>query len=260
MAKAAVSHPRSIVVTGASSGLGAAIAVNYAAPSVTLFLLGRDPVRLAHVAAAVRARGATAVPAVIDVRDGPAMRDFLLASDATVEIDLVGAAAGINVAPEATDDGRDPEAAVFDVNVRGALNAFHPLLPAMRRRGRGQIALVSSLTAIAPQADGVAYSASKAALLAYGLAARDAWRADGIRVNTICPGFVDTPMAASYRGWKPFMIDAETAARHVRRGLERDHGIIAFPRVLFVATRLQQLLPDALRRLAMRAFRYRVGR
>jgi short-subunit dehydrogenase len=130
----------------------------------------------------------------------------------------------------------------------------------MRERRRGRIVFLSSIAALAPLPDAAAYSASKAALLAYGLAMRERLRDDGIRVNVVCPGFVTTPMAADYLGWKPFEISPEDAAQRIVRGLARDRAVIAFPWPLVFAARLQQMLPERLRRLGASAFRFRIAR
>jgi short-subunit dehydrogenase len=118
---------------------------------------------------------------------------------------------------------------------------------------------LSSIAALAPLPDAAAYSASKAALLAYGLAMRERLRDDGIKVNVVCPGFVTTPMAQAYLGWKPLEISPEDAARRIIRGLERDRAVIAFPWPLVFAARFQQMLPETLRRMGASAFRFRIA-
>jgi short-subunit dehydrogenase len=135
------------------------------------------------------------------------------------------------------------------------MNTIAPIAPLMRRRRAGQIALFGSMAAFAPPPDSPSYAASKAALVAFALATRALYRADGVSVSVICPGFVDTPMTGSFVGWKPFLITAEDAARRIRRGLERRKAVIAFPLPLYLLARFQQLLPDPLRSLAMLTFR-----
>lgn len=250
----------SIVVSGATSGLGRALALEFAAPGVVLHLLGRDRARLDSVSAAATALGATVRMAAIDVRDGAAMRDFLQAGDAQAPVDCIIVNAGITAGTSTSGASEDIAAAyaLIDVNLIGALNTLAPLVPALRHRRRGVVGVVSSLAAFAPQANGAAYGATKAALLAYALAARDAWRRDGVSVSAICPGFIDTPMTERYVGWKPLMMSSEEAARRVRRGLERDLAIIAFPQPLYLAARLQQALPQSFRRWSLSAFRHAV--
>ena len=248
---------RVIAITGASSGLGRALAIEYAGPDVALALIGRDADRLEEAAAKARARGAHVRAARIDVRDRRPMSEFLLAIDADTPIDCLIASAGVTMVSPAVGAVEDltKSAELFDVNLNGLMNALAPVAPRMRLRGAGQIALFGSIAAFAPPPNSPSYAASKAAIVAFGLATRALYHADGVSVSIICPGFVDTPMTGSYDSAKPWMIDAADAARRIRRGLERRKAIIAFPWPLYLAARFQQLLPDSLRRRAMLMYR-----
>jgi short-subunit dehydrogenase len=248
---------RVIVITGASSGLGRAVALEYAAHGITLGLIGRDATRLEEVAARARGKGASVSLGTIDVRDRIAMSDFLLAIDAATPIDCVIASAGVTmVTPEvgAVED-LTKSAELFDVNLNGVVNTIAPIAPLMRRRRAGQIVLFGSIAAFAPPPDSPSYAASKAALVAFALATRALYSEDGVSVSVVCPGFVDTPMAGSFTSWKPLMISAEEAARRIRRGLDRRKAVIAFPLPLYLAARFQQCLPDSLRTAVMLRFR-----
>lgn len=248
---------RNIVISGASSGLGWALALEYAAPGITLGLMGRDKDRLDEVAARAKSKGAVVRTAALDVRDREGMSAFLLAFDSDAPIDCVIASAGVTSVT--ATDGEPEDLAkskdVFEVNLSGAMNTIAPIAPLMRRRHAGQIALFSSIAAFAPSPDAATYSASKAALVVFALATRALYRADGVSVSAICPGFVDTPMTGSYVSLKPFLITAEDAARRIRRGLMRRKAIIAFPLPLYLAARVQQLLPPAVQSRVMLAFR-----
>lgn len=246
------------VITGASAGIGAALALRFAHPQARLALSARRVDALANVARACAEKGAEVEVAALDVTDSDALSAWLHAVDRDGPVNRIIANAG--VALDESDVGRKPAATrrVLDVNLTGALNTVLPLLPAMRERRCGQIVLMSSLAAFAPLPDTPAYSASKAALLSFGMALRDELRPSGIRVSVVCPGFVRTGMAAQYRGWRPFEISAASAADRIVRGLERDQGVIAFPRLLALASRLQRVLPDPLRRASGRALRFRI--
>jgi short-subunit dehydrogenase len=248
---------RVIAITGGSSGLGRALALEYAAPGVKLALIGRDAVRLEATASEARARGAEVRVRTIDVRDRSAMSGFLLEIDAATPIDCLIASAGVTVVTPAVGEVEDltRSADLFDVNLNGVMNALAPVAPRMRQRRAGRIALFGSIAAFAPPPDSPSYAASKAAIVAFGLATRALYHADGVSVSVVCPGFVDTPMAGSYDSAKPFLVSPEDAARRIRRGLERRKAIIAFPWPLYLAARFQQLLPDPLRRRAILAFR-----
>jgi short-subunit dehydrogenase len=248
-----------VVLTGASSGIGAALAAELAGPGASLVLLARDPRRLAEVAARCRDRGAVVETDTVPVTAAGAMAGCLGAADARRPIDLVIANAGIASGRhgEATEP-EDAARAVLETNVLGMFNTVAPLLPAMVARGRGRIALVSSIAAIRPHADLPAYSASKAAVRAWGTALRSGLRGTGVGITVICPGFVTSPMSGRHRGPKPFEIDAAAAARLIAQGLRRGAPFVTFPWQLALVARLGNLLPVGLGDWAERRFAARI--
>jgi short-subunit dehydrogenase len=235
--------PRHTLITGASSGIGAALARHYAGPEVRLALGGRDLHRLDEVAAACRQRGATVATEVIDVTDRTAMRAWILAADAEAPLDLVVANAGIG-ADEGFSRGSETLARpVFAVNIDGVLNTVYPAMERMVERGRGQIAFMSSLAGYRGFPDAPAYSASKAAVKALGEAWRGALAGRGIRVSVICPGFIETPMTARNKFRMPFLMTAERAAAIIAAGLERDRARISFPWAMTLGSWLVAAVP-----------------
>lgn len=250
--------PTRIVITGASRGIGAALAQLHAGPGVALALFGRDADRLAGTAEGCRAAGADAEAIVADVRDRDAMALALRGFEAGGPVDLAIANAGVALPTDGPAWEDSTVRGEVETNILGALNTVLPLLPGMAARGRGQVALVSSLAALAPLPSSPGYSATKAALLVYGLALRERLRGTGIRVSVVCPGYVDTEMGERYRGWRPLNMTADEAARRIRRGLERDLPVISFPRPLALAARLSTLVPERLRRAGLAAFRFKV--
>lgn len=249
-----------IVITGATSGIGRALALDYAGKGVVMGLIGRDDARMTAIAEACRAKGASVETALIDVRDKVAMSDFLIAFDGKNPVDLVIASAGVNIGTgsDGTLENDAKTVELTHINVCGVFNTVQPLLPAMRARRSGQIGIVSSLSAFTPLPDAPAYSASKAALLAYAKALREKLRNDGLKVNAICPGFVTTPLSTSYRGWKPFEMSAAQAAVRIRRGLAANNRVIAFPLPLTLVAYSLGLLPEALGRLCLKLFCFTV--
>lgn len=245
-------NPRSILITGASSGIGEALALAYAAPGRHLALSGRNEARLAAVADAVRAAGAGVDAATHDVRDAAAMRDWIDRIDHTQPLDLVIANAGIS---SGMPGGRIDEAtirAVLATNIDGVLNTLHPAIAAMRPRRRGQLAIVASLAGFRGLPTAPAYAASKAAVRVYGEALRPLLAADGLTLSVVCPGFVDSRMTAGNRFPMPFKMTAERAARIVCRSLERNRARIAFPWPMAALVWLLAALPPGLTDLAIR--------
>lgn len=233
---------RYVLISGATSAIGAALAVEYAQPSVVLYLHGRNDVKLTEVAERCRARGAQVHAQRLDLCALDALRGWLESLDA---LDLAIINAGMN-----THIGRNGEPepwheveALLDVNLKAAMAMVHAVLPAMRTRGRGQIALVSSLAAYFGLPVTPAYCASKAGLKAYGEALRGWLASEGIKVNVIMPGYVKSPMCDEMPGPKPLLWSPERAARVIRRGLERDKARISFPFPLNFGTWWLAVLP-----------------
>lgn len=251
--------PGRVVISGASKGIGRALAVALARPGGALVLIGRDGPALAETAESCRRRGADVEAVLLDVRDREALARRLEAFDDAGAVDLVVANAGIALpAGEIGQDSTSHEE--IEVNLVGALNTVLPLLPRMTARGRGQIAFVSSLAAYAPLPSSPGYSASKAAVLVYGLALRERLGPTGVRVSVICPGYVETAMGSRYSGWRPLEMSPDSAAVRIVAGLARDLPVIAFPRSLALAARLAMLVPERARRIGMSAFQFSIKR
>ncbi len=238
--------PAVVLITGASSGIGEALARAYARPGATLFLSGRDLARLVSVAETCRARGARVEAQVVDVADRTAMAAWIAAAEATAPLDLVVANAGISAGTGLLEESADQARRIFAVNLDGVLNTVLPALPALRARRRGQIAIVSSLASFRGLAGAPAYAASKGAIRLWGEGLRGAVAADGIGVSVICPGFVTTRMTANNRFPMPMLMDSDRAAALIVAGLARNRGRIAFPLPMRALTWLFAALPDAL--------------
>ncbi|MFO1037394.1 MAG: SDR family NAD(P)-dependent oxidoreductase [Geminicoccaceae bacterium] len=231
--------PHHVLITGASSGLGAALALAYAAPGVKLALFARDEERVREVAEQCRAKGAAVAALLVDVTDAEAMEQAVTLVDDAAPVDLVIANAGI----AGTMLGGDGVARLFAVNVMGVVHTVEPLLPRMRERHRGQIAIMSSLASFVARPGTAAYCGSKAAVRIWGEGLRQRLAADGVRVSVICPGFVDTPLTRRNPFPMPMLMDAESAAHLIKRRLARDDGRIAFPWPMYVGALVAGMLP-----------------
>lgn len=244
MGSPATDYPKHILITGASSGIGAALAQEYARTGVMLALQGRDEERLKKVAETCRTLGAAVHTALIDVTEREALQDWITETDDRAPLDLVIANAGIS----GGSGGKGPEPVaqarrIFDVNLTGILNTIEPILPRMQERKGGQVALMSSLASFSGWAGAPAYSGSKGAVRLYGEALRGNMKAYGVKVNVLCPGFIRTPLTDENPYPMPFLMDVDRAARIIVKGLACDRGRIAFPWPTYLLAGFFGLLP-----------------
>ncbi len=236
-------NPKSIVITGSSSGIGAALAQRYARPGCLLALSGRDGERLDAVAGLCRAAGAEVETAVLDVCDREGLEGWLAEIDRRRPIDLVIANAGISAGTGAFGEDAAQARQIFAVNVDGVVSTVQAALTLMRPRRHGQVAIMSSLAAFRGFPGAPAYCASKAAVRVWGEALRGMVAGDGLSVSVICPGYVKSRMTAVNDFPMPFLMEAERAAKIIQRGLAANKARIVFPRRLFAAVWLLALLP-----------------
>ena len=235
-----------IVITGASSGIGEALALAYAGPGVHLGLTGRNQERLAGVKALCEEKGARVETAVLDVTDKAAMAAWLSERDAAQPVDLVIANAGISGGTFGMAGGEPAEQveALFSVNVGGVFNTINPLIPRMIERGCGHIAIMSSLAGFRGFPSAPGYGASKAAVRIYGEGLRGALHKTGVNVHVICPGFVKSRMTDANDFSMPFLMEAEKAAQTIQAGIAKNKGRIAFPWPMFLTLWIFAALPD----------------
>ncbi len=257
-----MSDPPHVAITGASSGIGRALALLYAARGAHLSITGRDEERLSAVARAC-ANAASVTATRLDVTDGPAAAAWIAARDAERPVDILIANAGIGGAAAMSVPGEETaETArrIIATNLLGAVHCAAPLIPAMQARGRGRIVLIGSLAGLTGLPDAPAYSASKAGLHAYGEALRRCLGPSGVTVTLVLPGFVETPMSASLPNARPFLWTAERAALRIARAADRGEAVAAFPLPLVWLLGLRHVLPAAWLDPALRALSARARR
>lgn len=235
--------PKSIAITGASSGIGRQLAIDYAAPDVTLFLSGRNQERLEETAHACRTQGASVFSEVFDAADKTAATAFIDGAERKNPLDLVVANAGTSERARSLTDFSTVAQHTFSTNVDGVFNILHPAIPYMAARRKGQLAIVSSLASFQGLPGALAYAASKAAVRVYGEGLRARLGREGIAVSVICPGYIETPMTAKNRFKMPFLMDTQKASRIIRRGLEQNQGRIAFPGPMYGLVMLGIMTP-----------------
>lgn len=244
-------NPNSILITGASSGIGEGLARAYAAPGMHLFLTGRNLERLQQVAAACRAAGAEVLAEAVDSADRDAMGGFVERAHAVRPLDLVIANAGIAGASGRKGESADQARAIFAVNVEGVLNTILPSIQLMheKERGdggwRGQIAIMSSLAGFRGLPGAPAYCASKAAVKSLGESLRSEWRRRGIAVSVIHPGFVKSRITEDNTFPMPFLMETDKACAIIKKRLARNAGRIVFPWRLYAAVYVLNAMPAA---------------
>ena len=234
-----------VFLTGASSGIGEALARHYAARGATLGLVARRSDRLE------RLKSSLAVPVeayAVDVRDLAAMQaaggDFIAKHGVP---DLVIANAGVShgTLTEFADD-MDVFRQILDINVIGMVNAFHPFVAPMREARCGVLAGVASVAGYRGLPGASAYSASKAAAIRYCESLRVELRGTGVRVATICPGYIATPMTAKNPYPMPFIIPADEFARRFARAIDAGRTYAVIPWPMAIVAKLLAVLPNAL--------------
>ena len=235
---------RAAVITGASSGIGRALAVGLAARGARVGAVARRTELLNDLAREVRAAGGTIATAPADVTD----RAGLAAAIRTLEAvhgptELLIANAGVSGYTGAAEMNVPLVEEVMRVNFFGVVYAVEAVLPGMIARGRGYVVGVSSLAAYKGLPGSAAYSASKAAVNAYLEGLRIELRAKGVAVTAVCPGFVNTPMVVN-NPRMPLLMDPAAAADRILRALPRRPAVFAFPRRMALLMKLTRWLPD----------------
>ena len=231
-----------IVITGASGGLGAALARYYATRNATLGLVARRTTELENLAAEFP--GQCAVHAA-DVRDSAALRDAaagFIAKHGVPDIVIANAGVSIGTLTELAED-EQPFRDVFDINVIGMVNTFQPYIAAMRERGRGVLVGIASVAGYRGLPGSGAYSASKAAAISYLESLRVELRGSGITVITICPGYIVTAMTSHNPYRMPFIMTAEHAANKIAAIITRAKTYAVIPWQMAIVARLMHVLP-----------------
>ena len=250
---------RVVIITGASSGLGASLAKAYAGSQVALGLLGRNCQRLSATARACEVKGATVSVAAVDVADAAAMATFLRQFDREYPVDLLIANAGTSAGPDpdCPCEGIDAATRQVRVNLLGAINTIEPLLPEFCLRGHGRIAVVASIAAYRGLPYSPGYCASKAGLRAYAEGLRPRLEPRGIGVTIVCPGFFDSPMTDRFEGPTPLRLSVDDA-RIIKRAIDRGRRRVAFPWPLVLGLQFCDVAPAIIGDAILRRYRFRI--
>ena len=232
-----------VFITGASSGIGAALAHEFAARGATLGLLARRGDALDTLIAQLPGRHKRYALDVTDrTRLVEAGHEFELATGGA---DVVIANAGISIGT-LTDHAEDLRVIerVIAINFLAAVDTFHPFIAPMRQRGRGTLAAIASVAGVRGIPGNGAYSASKAALINYCESLRVELHGSGVRVVTIAPGFIDTPMTAGNPYSMPFLMPAESFAREAAAAILQGASYRVIPWQMGLLARVLRILPN----------------
>ena len=238
--------PQSILITGASSGIGKSLALAYATKDTHLFLCGRNMERLTEVANYCTAKGAISHILQFDTTDKNETKKAILNADSIKPLELVIANAGVSGGVLGLEDSEESIRKIIDTNVNGVVNTVLPCIEIFKSRKKGQIALMSSIAGFRGLMNCPAYSASKNFVKAWGEALRGYLKSDNIKVNTICPGFVRTPLTDKNLFKMPFLMEPEKAAQIIKKGIQQNKGLIAFPKIMHFGIALVSALPRCL--------------
>ena len=238
--------PTNILITGASSGIGRALAIKYADEKRTLFLCGRNKERLEQVANLCRQKKSIVYTFLFDVRDEKATTEAVLSADQIAPIELLVANAGVSAGVLGMDETPVSSRAIFETNIFGVINTVLPVAEKMKSRKKGQIAIISSLSGYRGMASCPAYSASKACVKAWGEALWGTLKSYGIYVTTVCPGFIETPLTDKNHFKMPFLMKVEKAADIIVRRLEKHPPLMAFPWIMAFGAWVGGILPARL--------------
>lgn len=237
---------RNVVITGASSGLGAALARAYASDGVVLGLIARNITRLENVAEECRTLGAVVESVALDVTDQEACASWFSEFDNRYPIDICIANAGVTNAMQSQESIEDIDTmhTLLATNLGGVLNTLHAALPGMQKRQGGQLVVVSSLAAFRGLPLTPSYCASKSAISAYAEALRANLAEDNVSVSIAFPGFIKSPLSDKFPGSKPFMITADRAASKIIVGVAKKRSRIIFPYILYLGISTLSFIPS----------------
>ncbi len=233
---------KTIIITGASSGLGQEIAENLAKLGVTLYLLGRNKKRLEETVSACRARNAKAIACIIDVTSIEEMTKFY-ASLKGRKIDMVFACAAVSMDADGVESASQAKE-IFDTNIIGISNTVLPAAEIMAKdNAGGKIVMIGSMAGELPFPTSPSYSASKAAIKMLADSLRIGLKKHNILVTFVMPGYMATPMTSRNKFTMPMIVSAKKAAKIIISGVERNQDTIIFPKILYFLIWLLKMFP-----------------
>jgi short-subunit dehydrogenase len=232
------------MITGASSGIGGALAIELAKRGARLGLIARRAEALSEIAERVKAAGSQAVVLPADVRDADSLRTAAEQLQSQIgAIDVLIANAGIGPTRDGSDLNAKEVSDVININVIGAANSVGAVLPQMVARGQGHLVVISSLAAYRGLPRSAAYCSSKAAVSAFFESLRLDLEPKGIAVTIIHPGFIKTPLTSGREAQMPFLMELDDAVQKIVGAIEKRKKSYAFPWQLATIVRVGMVMP-----------------
>lgn len=237
---------KTILITGASTGLGYELALQYADHDIRLILIGRNINQLNKIANLCTDKGASVHTAILDVRDKIKMNESIEKFCDQYRIDIVIACAGVSAGTLDGPESQSQVEMIFDTNINGVLNVIMPILPSMIARKHGSIVIISSIAGLIGLSSAPSYSATKACVRVFGEAMRGYLKQYNIHTITVIPGYIKTRMTDVNNFPMPFIISAEKAAQKIIKGIDQNKSIIAFPIIMYFLVKILNFLPNQL--------------
>jgi short-subunit dehydrogenase len=230
-----------ILITGASSGIGEHLALEYAKGNNELFLTGRNLDRLDKVAKKVEEAGSSAKTFISNVCDKQGMSDMI---ENIGELDIVIANAGISTGTLSTNDASEEKSRqVLDTNIWGVINTIYTAIKIMKKHKRGQIVLISAKASFKGLGGASAYCASKACIRVLGESLHLDLSKYGIKVNIVCPGWIKSALTDKNNFKMPLIMETDMAAKLIIKKLEKNQILIKFPLRIYWVVRFLEFLP-----------------
>jgi short-subunit dehydrogenase len=238
-------NQKNILITGASSGIGDQLAKQLAAKGATVALVARREDKLSSLQQIIQSRGGTALiyPADLSITE-QCYTTVARAAKEMGHLDMLIANAGVGIMMQAHKMKPGQIDRMLQVNLQGAIHSLLAGLQQMLGTGGGQLVGISSLAGFRGMPQGAVYCATKAGLITFLESLRVDYAHKNIRVTTICPGFVHTPMTEKNTQPMPFALSAEKAGHKIIAAIEAEKKMFAFPTPLGIGMRMAALLPN----------------
>ncbi len=239
-------HPQNIIITGASSGIGKALAIEYSKESRNLLLIGRNESRLIETLKLCNKK-CNVLTEIVNVKNAKSITRLINNFDKNFPLDLLIANAGISAGTGTQGEGIDQLKEIYDINIYGVINCIYPAIERMNTRQKGQIVIMSSMSAFTPIPSAPAYSSSKQCVSFLGLALRESLKQYNIKLSIIYPGFIRTPMTDKNKFKMPFLMPVEKAAEKIIKEISKNKRQIIFPKSTYFLTLIFNLIPNTIR-------------